>query len=181
MSWPTKNLKGEKFGLWTVLFLAGQDKGRNKMWRCRCECGNEKNVKATSLSLGRTKGCRTCRTWNNHGLRHIKEYGVYRGMIQRTSFCATGSSKRNYFDRGIRTCARWIGEKGFENFIKDMGFRPTSKHQLDRIDNDGNYEPLNCRCATAFQQSKNKRIRIAGRTAVQISAALESVLPTRAN
>jgi hypothetical protein len=66
---------------------------------------------------------------------------------------------RNYRDRGITVCARWVGPDGFINFLADMGERPPGL-TLDRIDNDGGYEPGNCRWATWVQQAKNRRTRL---------------------
>ncbi len=66
-------------------------------------------------------------------------------------------SYSRYGGRGIKVCKRWLGKKGFKNFLKDMGHKPTPKHSLDRINNDGNYEPKNCRWATATQQAVNKK------------------------
>jgi hypothetical protein len=59
--------------------------------------------------------------------------------------------------RGIKVCDRWLGKDGFKNFLKDMGFRPSKDHSIDRINNDGNYEPVNCRWATVEEQNINKR------------------------
>jgi|SRR6185312_15518106 len=148
---------GQRFSKWTVLFPAGIV-GGNKAWRCRCDCGVEKNIKGVNLIYGASKGCSKCTSHNSLGeISKYPEYGVWRGMIQRTSKNATGTSLKNYYGRGIRTCDRWSGKDGYKNFIEDMGRRPTEKHQLDRINNDGNYEPGNCRWASLSEQAKNKR------------------------
>lgn len=88
------------------------------------------------------------------------EYWVLQGMYGR----CRGSSKRRdykyYGGRGIVVCDRWSGKTGFDNFIKDMGKRPTKKHTIDRINPDGNYEPSNCRWATMIEQNNHRRIRV---------------------
>jgi len=89
------------------------------------------------------------------------EYGIYRGMIQR---CSDRKSKnwKDYGGRGIRVCDRWLhgenGKSGFACFLAAVGLRPTPKHSIDRIDNQGNYEAGNVRWATRRQQNNNKRI-----------------------
>lgn len=82
------------------------------------------------------------------------EHTSYRAMIER---CYKKRYARydRYGGRGIKVCQRWLGKSGFINFLNDMGKKPTNKHELDRIDNDGNYTPSNCRWATRNQQMSN--------------------------
>jgi hypothetical protein len=85
------------------------------------------------------------------------EHNIWRGIIQR---CTNPKRKHfaDYGGRGITICEHWQGEHGFENFLADMGLRPTPEHSVDRYPNvDGNYEPSNCRWATRSEQAKNRR------------------------
>ena len=106
-------------------------------------------------------GCSGSRT----GTRRTGEYESWAGIIKR---CLDVNSPRfvDYGARGITICARW--RNSFENFIADMGLKPTPQHSIDRINNDGNYEPGNCRWATPSQQNRNKgnnrRITLNGQT-----------------
>lgn len=77
-------------------------------------------------------------------------------MIRRCYYPET-EFYHNYGGRGIKVCDRWLGDQGFDNFCQDMGVKPSSKHSLDRIDTNGNYEPSNCRWVTAKQQARNRR------------------------
>lgn len=86
-------------------------------------------------------------------------YKTYAGMKRR---CYNQNEKAfgHYGGRGIKICDRWLGLDGFNHFVADMGSKPSQKHSIDRIDNDGNYEPSNCRWATPKEQRQNQRLRI---------------------
>lgn len=148
---------GTVFGNWTV--LGGEEyRKSNRYIKCRCLCGKEKFVQLNSLKSGDSAKCGTCSGKEKniiHGLRSHPLYYTWHGMIQR----CYGTKRKDYGrygGRGITVCDRW--KDSLENFIHDMGEKPSPKHSIDRINNDGNYEPSNCRWATPTQQASNKRM-----------------------
>lgn len=156
------DLTGQKFGRWTVISASGEKAkvNRSAKWLCRCECGNERNINGSSLRSGRSSSCgcfhneKVKESFTKHGKYKTPEYEVWRAMKQR---CLNPSQPYYpyYGGRGITICKRWLDS--FENFIADMGPRPTSKHSIDRKNNNLGYSPDNCRWATASQQNANKR------------------------
>lgn len=167
------DLTGQVFSRLTVLEFAGL-RHRQSRWLCACSCGKEKTVFGGNLKSGATRscGCLIAETVGNrsrkHGLSKTPEYKVWRAMFQR---CEDRSSKsyRRYGGRGISICGRW---RTFENFLADMGKRPSKTHSIDRVNNDGNYEPSNCRWATRKQQYENTiNVRPFGRFPSQSAAA----------
>jgi hypothetical protein len=137
--------------------------GNHRRFKCRCECGNEALVKLYSLKNSETKSCgcynKEIVSKQKHGLIKTSEYSSWYNMKTR---CLNPNSTNysKWGGRGITICDRWIDS--FENFLRDMGNKPSPKHSLDRKDLNGNYEPLNCRWATKEEQmnnmSTNKRI-----------------------
>lgn len=150
---------GLKFGRWTIL-ARGDLKGTNRYWLCRCDCGTERLVFGGNLTRGAHQSCgclkseTSRRVFTTHGLAESAEYGVWEGIKQR---CLNPNRRKFciYGGRGITICERW--RHSFENFIADMGPRPSPNHSIERRDNDGNYEPDNCYWATATEQGQNRR------------------------
>jgi hypothetical protein len=129
-------------------------------WICKCDCGNVKSISGMKLRSGNTRSCRcldtemTIARTTKHGESHkTPEYYIWKSMRQRCN-TLTYKSFNYYGGRGIKVCDRW---NNYSNFIKDMGRRPTPKHQLDRINVNGNYEPNNCRWITQTENANNKR------------------------
>lgn len=211
-----QDLTGRAFGRLTVLRRVGH-RGEYILWRCRCECGKEKDISAATLRNGNTNSCGCLRSppltgqrfgrytvgvrvqkgdgraWyevvcdcgttkvigakhlrdgtvvscgclaaeqtrtrsTTHGCTRLPEYKVWSGLFDR---CHNPKNKdyANYGGRGITVCDRW---RLFENFLADMGPRPTTpgKWSIDRINNDGNYEPGNCRWTVTRVQCRNMR------------------------
>ena len=153
------DLTEKTFERLTVIGRAENDSRGGSRWKCECNCGEIIIVHGSSLRKKLTKSCGCIRREvtiernKTHGMRYSSEYNIWTMMVKR---CNNSNYHQfeNYGGRGIAVCESW---KEFENFYEDMGPRPSDLHSINRIDNDGNYEPSNCNWATATDQARNKR------------------------
>ena len=147
------DITGQKFGSWTVISMAGQYKNRSFMWLCECECGKRKIVHGEHLRNGRSKSCGCTR---NHAIIHgdcnSRLYRIWRAMNARCR------KHKNYGGRGISVCCEWAEYKNFKEWAISNGY--TDDLTIDRVNNDGNYEPSNCRWVSMHEQSRNRRTNV---------------------
>jgi hypothetical protein len=152
----TEEMIGKRFGKWIVLYETGESFHSLK-YMCRCECGFENEIHGPHLRQGNSTMCRDCsnkiKSRNNitHGKSYTPTYKIWNQMHQR---CDNPNTKffYRYGGRGISVCERW---NEFRNFLKDMGERPPNM-DLDRIDNEGNYEQSNCRWISHKENCNNQ-------------------------
>lgn len=161
-----KNILGQKFGRLEVIASADSNSCGQARWSCRCECGGECVVVGGKLRSGHTQSCgclqseRTKAAATTHALSGHPLYFVWKNMMARC-FKRDNPHFRNWGGRGITVCDKW---RTLEGFIEDMFPSFRSEMSIDRIDNDGNYEPSNCRWATKTQQGRNTRRSIVAET-----------------
>lgn len=163
-----QDLTGKRYGRLLVLRYKGRritPANYFYYWECQCDCGNISIHQRGNLQSGHSKSCGCLEVENRsdinakfsasrstHGRTKTSEFTIWQGILERCNNPNTINYNR-YGGRGISICERWLNS--FENFLEDMGERPSKRHSIDRINNDGNYEPSNCRWATPSEQALN--------------------------
>lgn len=150
-----QDISGRKFGKLTIIEPSHREKGK-WLWRCICECGNDKYFAISGdLKSGNTTSCGCLR---GNALK-MSDTALYQRWYKIRARCKEQKNKDypRYGGRGIKICSDWSDR--FENFVRDMGY-PPEKHEIDRIDNNGNYEPGNCRWVTSSINNNNRSSNI---------------------
>jgi len=150
-----EDLSGKRFGKLTVVSLVKVNSNYSGKWLCKCDCGKEINATDSKLKNGRTKSCgcllQTLYDREGTGYTHLPEYHSYSGAKSRCE----NTRNEKYLDYGGRGIEFHF--TSFQQFIDHLGYKPSPKHSLDRINNDGNYELGNVKWSTREEQMNNRR------------------------
>lgn len=147
--------KGDKFNYLTAIKFSYRDRYGAQYWLFKCDCGKEKILRVGCIKRGHTKscGCLSDKEKTKHGMYGTRIYTSW-GKMKDRCLNKNNHAYKNYGGRGIKICPEWLNS--FENFYRDMGERPEGK-SIDRIDNNGNYEPSNTKWSTPKEQMNNTR------------------------
>lgn len=157
------DLTGKKYNMLEVIKRVPNNNLNKAMWLCKCDCGKTKEIIGSRLYTGKTKSCgcltveKTIQRSTKHGLSHSRLDSIYQNMLSR---CTNSSNKdfKYYGARGINIYDEWLNDRAaFFMWVISNGY--SDKLTIDRIDNDGNYEPSNCRWVDMKTQAINRRAR----------------------
>lgn len=150
-----ENFVGKKYG--HLQIISAYKENKKYLVICKCDCGKTVTARQHAVLNSNTKSCgcfKLAARPKKHGMKKSPEYSAWQSMKDR---CLNKKNRfyDNYGGRGITVCTDWIND--FSRFFRDVGERPSKAHSLDRIDNDGNYEPSNCRWSLRITQNNNRR------------------------
>lgn len=158
------NYVGRKYGRLTVIEYYGKAKDGSALWRCLCDCGGEKIARGSNLNKGFTQSCgclqkeyrgKPKKTTNGEAISHTRIYRIWKGIKNRC-YNPKANNYKYYGGRGIAVCEEWLNDFiAFYNWAKANGYNDNLT--IDRINTNGNYEPLNCRWADTKTQYDNRR------------------------
>lgn len=154
------DLVGQRYGRLTVIRLDEKNDTKRVKWLCKCDCGNEKIVQQTHLRSGATTSCgcyhkeKAKESNKTHNLTHTSLHNRWKAIKQRC-FNPNNAGYKNYGGRGVKLCSEWLEFEAFYKWCIENGYK--EEYQIDRIENDGNYEPNNVRFIPVKSNNRNRR------------------------